>query len=240
MRKYLILALFLLWPFVNHAQNCLVDVQISTNAPGAIIFVNGEKVSEGSYKSTWALGDYNILILENEFEWNSQKFRDSIVVSDCSQSISINHQFKTEIRILTDPQNVAVYDGNERLGYTPLILENNNDESLLLRKRNYVEKSVKLGTTKFNERIKLDLKSEINHLKFVDSNQFLYLVASAAILGVSAAYFKVNADNKYDEYLSTKNSSFLDETERLDLISGISFAALQLNIGYIVYKLIAD
>ncbi len=55
---------------------------------------------------------------------------------------------------------------------------------------------------------------------FFRSSTFKILIGSAAVLGGVAAYFKIKADRKYDDYLQTKNSSTLDEVDRLDLYSG--------------------
>lgn len=79
-----------------------------------------------------------------------------------------------------------------------------------------------------------------NGENFFTSSTFKILLGSAAVLGGVAAYFKIKADNKYDEYLSTKNQSTLDEVDKLDLISGISFGLLQINFGYLIYKFLTD
>lgn len=75
---------------------------------------------------------------------------------------------------------------------------------------------------------------------FFSSTTLKILIGSAAVLGGVAAYFKIKADRKYDEYLLTKNSSTLDEVNRLDLYSGISFGLLQINFGYLIYKFLTD
>lgn len=79
-----------------------------------------------------------------------------------------------------------------------------------------------------------------NGENFFTSTTFKILIGSAAVLGGISAYFKIKADKKYDEYLNTKNQSTLDEVDRLDLISGISFGLLQINFGYLIYKFLAD
>ena len=72
------------------------------------------------------------------------------------------------------------------------------------------------------------------------STTFKILIGSAAVLGGISAYFKIKADKKYDDYLNTKNQSTLDEVDRLDLISGITFGLLQINFGYLIYKFLTD
>lgn len=75
---------------------------------------------------------------------------------------------------------------------------------------------------------------------FFSSGTFKILIGSAAVLGGVAAYFKIKADRKYDDYLQTKNNSMLDEVDRLDLYSGITFGLLQINFGYLIYKFLTD
>jgi hypothetical protein len=66
------------------------------------------------------------------------------------------------------------------------------------------------------------------------------LIGSAAILGGVAAYYKIQADKKYDEYLNSKNNSALDDVNRFDLYSGISFGLMQINFGYLIYKFLTE
>lgn len=75
---------------------------------------------------------------------------------------------------------------------------------------------------------------------FFRSGTLKILLGSAAVFGGIAAYFKIQADKKYDDYLQSKNQSLLDEVTRLDLYSGISFGLLQINFGYLIYKILTD
>jgi hypothetical protein len=75
---------------------------------------------------------------------------------------------------------------------------------------------------------------------FFSSSTFKILIGSAAVLGGIAAYFKIKADRKYDDYLQTKNRSTLNEVDRLDLYSGIAFGLLQINFGYLIYKFLTE
>ncbi|MFA7228354.1 MAG: hypothetical protein WC061_04905 [Melioribacteraceae bacterium] len=76
--------------------------------------------------------------------------------------------------------------------------------------------------------------------EFFNSFTFKILLGSAALLGGVAAYLKIKADKRYDEYLRIKNQSMLNEVSKLDLYSGISFGLLQINIGYLIYKFLTE
>ncbi len=60
------------------------------------------------------------------------------------------------------------------------------------------------------------------------------------VLGAVTAYFKLKADDKFDEYKYSGDKKFLDETNRFDTISGISLALFQINFGYIIYRFLAE
>ena len=75
---------------------------------------------------------------------------------------------------------------------------------------------------------------------FFEGTLFKILVGSAVLLGASTAYIKLEADKKFDEYLITGDQKLLDQTNRLDVISGITFVATQINFGFILYLFLTD
>lgn len=83
-------------------------------------------------------------------------------------------------------------------------------------------------------------KNNFQKLELSESNWFKILMVTSAVLGATAAYFKINADKKYDEYLSTGDKEILKKVNRLDLYSGIAFGLLQINFGYLIYKFLLD
>ena len=75
---------------------------------------------------------------------------------------------------------------------------------------------------------------------FTNSYLFKGLIAGAVALGVTAAYFKLKADNRFDQYKLTKEQSLLDDTRKFDWYSGISFSALQINLGFLIYYFLVE
>lgn len=75
---------------------------------------------------------------------------------------------------------------------------------------------------------------------FSSSYLFKGLITGAVALGVSAAYFKLKADDKFDYYKKTKEQKLLDETRKFDLYSGICFSALQVNLGFLIYYFLIE
>lgn len=75
---------------------------------------------------------------------------------------------------------------------------------------------------------------------FFRTNLFKYLTGSVIAFGAAAAYLKIKADNRYDDYLLTQNSGTLRETRKLDTYSGVAFALTQINLAALVYYFLAD
>jgi len=75
---------------------------------------------------------------------------------------------------------------------------------------------------------------------FIDSDLFLIVVGSAVAFGTAAAYFKLESDNSYDNYLTTKDKKFKDKTDRYDIYSGVALGVMELNVGFLIYKFLTD
>lgn len=66
------------------------------------------------------------------------------------------------------------------------------------------------------------------------------LQGTAIALGVTTAYYKLEADKSFDEYQLTGDPAALEQTEKYDLISGITFVAMQIDFGFILYLFLSD
>lgn len=95
-------------------------------------------------------------------------------------------------------------------------------------------------TNMVNQELPFGTGNQKSEESFFKSGTLKLLIGSAALLGGISAYFKIQADRKYDDYLKSKNQTLLDEVNRLDAVSGISFGLLQLNFGYLIYKFLTD
>ena len=90
----------------------------------------------------------------------------------------------------------------------------------------------------------LNKNLQLNHLakdeNFIDSPWFKLVVGTAISFGASSAYFK-NKANESDE-LYKKNGSTVDLNNRnkYDLYGGIALGALELNVGFLIYKFLTD
>jgi hypothetical protein len=89
-------------------------------------------------------------------------------------------------------------------------------------------------------RVKLNFSGNSSGSDFIESIWFKVLIGSAVALGTTAAYYKIKADNKYQEYEETGDQALLDQTEQFDIYSGAAFAALQLNFGILIYFFLSN
>lgn len=75
---------------------------------------------------------------------------------------------------------------------------------------------------------------------FTSSYLFKGLIAGTVALGVTAAYFKLKADDRFDQYKKSKEQKYLDDTRKFDWYSGISFSVLQVNLGFLIYYFLIE
>jgi hypothetical protein len=125
------------------------------------------------------------------------------------------------------------------IGNTPVYL-NQDLKSLVLEKSDYLSKEITIDEINSNEKIRLDFIGEENNGSFYESTIFKVLVGTAVALGAATAYFKLEADNRFEEYKITGDPELLNQTDRLDIISGVSFVVLQINFGLIIYLFLSE
>lgn len=169
-----------------------------------------------------------------------------------SRIFKINKKFKDitsiiALLILVKPVFAQDTTNNFEKGkYYININTNNNieDSSKIIRSNSMIElKSSRLWIpNSLNE--KTNTMNVINlqkpNLKFIDSDLFYIVVGSAIAFGATAAYMKFEADDYYDKYKSTNNKKYKDSTDKYDLYSGIALGAMEINFGYLIYRLLSD
>ncbi len=125
------------------------------------------------------------------------------------------------------------------IGFTPLLIHVDL-EKLHLEKPGYLGKEVLPDEIYSSQKITLDYTGVEKKESFFEGTLFKVLLGSAVLLGASTAYFKLEADKKFDEYLITGDKKLLDQTNRFDVISGVTFVAMQINFGFIMYLFLTD
>ncbi len=62
----------------------------------------------------------------------------------------------------------------------------------------------------------------------------------AVVSGIATAYFKIQADARYDKFLATGDRELLQETHRYDTIAAVTLALSQIGLAIVAYCLLSD
>lgn len=224
---------------ITIAQECKSILEIRTNKQNAFIYLNNKLIGNGNITINLTPNLYQVLVRESIYKWNSSEIIDTIKIEGCNKKYFVNYNLHEKKFIDSSPQDAMVSLLGKVIGYTPTYVDLENYDSLEVIKENNKLVIHKNDLSKLSL-IKLDYKPNVNNRSFSDSEWFKILIGSAAIFGTTAAYFKIKADKKYDEYLLTKDKNTLTEVNRLDLYSGIAFGLLQINFGYLIYKFLIE
>ena len=220
------------------AQDCKALVHINTDIPSSKIYISGSLTGSGSEDVELGKGIYYVVVMEEADRWDSQTFEDTLRITDCKDTI-LNYNFKSEVYLDTEPQDVYVYRDSTLIGHTPLFIpvEAGN---ILLKKPGFEEKSLELRNVSSTEKVKLNFTGERKGENFFEKNIFKILVGGIVALGGVSAYFKLKADDNFDQYQFTGNKYYLDQTHKYDLVSGITFGAVQVGFGFLIYYFLSD
>jgi hypothetical protein len=224
----------------SYSQDCKGTLIINTDREESIIYLNNEKIGEGNIQLELHAGLYTVYVKENNNLWENKHLSSSIKIEECNhQTLTFN--FDDDVYLQTIPADAGVFKNDSLIGYTPLHLANNYG-SLQLKKPGYKNKFITLEEYE-NNPVKvgvLDYMGKIKETSFYEKDLFKILLAGIVVLGGTTAYFKLKADEKFEEYEITGDQALLDQTERYDLISGITFTALQINFGALIFFFLND
>lgn len=220
-------------------QDCSAKVSIFTDVERAILLINDIYEGEGSkFELNLKPGLYRIQLSEDFRKWNAKSFNDTLVINDSSEVI-LEYRFADKILLDTEPQNVYVFDSDSLIGFTPLLIDEGIN-SLVIRKPGYSEKLVSGQEVKTGIKPEMQFTGQIKDESFYGSTLFKLLVGTALALGAATAYYKLEADKKFDEYQTTGNPEAMKQTDKYDLISGITFVAMQIDFGFILYQFLSE
>lgn len=221
-----------------YSQDCKNLLIINSDISEIKVQLNDSPISfSGKRELELPDGEYIIVAEDVSGRWNAKIFSDTIKLAGC-ETKSINYFFQSDILLETIPSDAYVFSSDSLLGSTPLKFSRNLQQ-LKITKPGYLEKQISLTDEKI-QTVKLEFNGLVKSEPFVNTTLFKVLTGSAVVLGAVTAYFKLKADDKYDEYKYSGDKKFLDETNRFDTISGISLALFQINFGYIIYRFLAE
>lgn len=220
-------------------QDCEVQLTIISDIENVNLFIDDSLAGSGkNINVTLSKGRHKIVALENSDRWDAKSFIDSLDITDCND-ITIQFNFNKKVLLNTEPQDVYVFSNDSLIGHTPLLIpmELNN---IRLEKNGFESKIINYSDFGINDPVKLNFTGEYDDGNFFDKTLFKILIGTMVALGVTTAYFKLEADDKFAEYKITGDPALLEQTNRLDTISAVTFVALQINFGAIIYLFLVD
>ncbi len=220
------------------AQDCKAEIQVNTDIPSAKIYIDDHLAGRGRADVRLGKGTYHIVVTEEADRWDSQSFEDTLRVNDCNDTV-LTYNFKSEVYLDTEPQDVYVYQDSALIGHTPLFLSVNSG-TILLRKPGFEEKIVDVHNLRNSAKVKLNFTGERRGENFFERNIFKILVGGIVAFGGVSAYYKLKADDNFDQYQFSGNQYYLDQTHKYDLIAGIAFGAVQVGFGFLIYYFLSD
>lgn len=239
MKLFINYLLFFILPFNSFAQECKSKILVRSDLDSVYVFINDSLITKTKSSSIeLPNGRYQIKLVGDNKIWNSYITDDIITLKDCD-SIIVKYKSVYGNYIDSNPQDAYVFIGDSLIGNTPIFF-NSFIKKVTIKKdgfRDYNLSDLKVGN---NVKVNLEFIGVQKEKSFFTSTTFKVLAGSALTLGVASAYFKLKADNKFDEYKLNKDKLLLDQTNKYDLISGITFTALQINLGFIIYKLFSE
>jgi hypothetical protein len=152
--------------------------------------------------------------------------------------LGITAKAQDTLYLKTIPDDVYVMKKDSLIGHTPLFISPRLGD-VVLTKTGYQQKEIDLSGYD-NNPVSLKFVGRKTPANFFESSVFRIFVSSIVVLGGITAWYKVKADKKYADYQSSGDGNLLNETRRYDLVSGISFAALQINFGFLIYYFLND
>ncbi len=221
------------------AQDCLSKVNLKVDDRDASIYINDELIGTGNVEIELSKGEYDLYIREAGLSWDANFIREKIEITECSKNYEFNFSFDELVYFDSSPQDVYVFSNDSLLGNSPMFIPKEITD-IRLTKPFYEAKTIQLDYREVENPVKLDFNGVRKNGRFVDTQWFKALIGSAIVLGGIAAYYKIQADQSFDEYKETNQQEFLDKTDNFDLISGVAFGALQVNFAALLYLVLTD
>jgi len=144
-----------------------------------------------------------------------------------------------EVLLNSSPQDAYVFYKDSLIGNTPLFVQKSFSK-LTLRKSGYDDTTILFDNIIPGKTVPMNFNGQEKEKSFFEKDIFKILTAGIVVLGGTTAYFKLKADNKFEEYEFSGNGELLDDTRKYDLISGITFTALQINFGLLLYYFLIE
>lgn len=218
----------------------------------ALVVIDGKPAGSTPLTIDPASPGIHVVILQHpdRESWLTDPVSDTVHIANGEQRV-LRYSLRSRRLITSSPFGAEVILGDSVVGTTPFVAGPGLDgQSLTLRKSGYAPVTTQLSGS---QQAIIDVP--LNKVWPNDGNgesvvgdtdgkgagsTGLYLSGAATVVsGVAAAYFKIKADDRYQQYLDTNEGRILDQTHRLDTAAGLAIAATQLGLGLFTYFIIS-
>jgi hypothetical protein len=185
--------------------------------------------------------------------WMHPSITETLMIGK-NEKIGKSVQFPALVLISTDPYGAKVLLGDSVIGTTPYVLVKSSAaagvEMLTLSKSGYEAQTIAIPPVEGEIHFLLTRKNGGDsqngmEREFLSTGQpknsvpMLVSAGAAVLAGATAAYFKVKADEYYDDYRSTGSAEALDNVRKNDRVAGISLVFCQVNLFFLTYYLLS-
>ena len=192
-------------------------------------------------------GHHLVIIQNPDLEsWFNEPVCDTVQIAGGEQKI-LRYTLNTRRLIASLPFGAEVVWGDSVIGTTPFVAGSKmNGQSFTIRKSGYEPATVLLSASQ-HPLIEVPLKKVwenegMRESYFKDADDKgpelvgRYLSGAATVaFGVTAAYLKIKADDRYQQFLDTNDGRLLTQTHQLDTAAGLAIAATQISLGLFTY-----
>ncbi len=232
------------------ADSARHGVILEANVDSAVVVVDGTMVGFAPVRlDSLVPGIHHVAILDPDVAtWPGESIRDSIIVR-ADTLLTYRYELRKRFFVTSDPGGAEVFVNDSLYGRTPLLLPYINKDGLAfmrVRKEGYEEikpipEASGILTARFREEWQPEHNAEFPLLVPEQSSTPLYLAGASTVLsGAAAAYLKIKADNRYQQFLATKNPALLSETHSIDRSAAVAIVVTQLSVVLFVYFLLKE
>jgi len=231
------------------------QISIRTDVDSAIVFLDSARVGLTPLVIRDVRpGVHRLKIVHPDFtNWLTGNIVDSVRILP-DEKKDLQYGFGRRYLILSVPSGADLMIGDSLVGSTPYLLTMSGADSLpavKLRKPGYDTARVDLSEARRgiataamvrlpNAGVPEDQLEE--EVPGQDHGTFrLYMAGAITVgFGVAAAYFKVQADERYDQYLSDFTSASRSQVRVYDTASALCLVVAEAGFGMLTYLLLAE
>jgi hypothetical protein len=233
------------------SSRCSLTIQSTPES--ARVLVDGKLVGRTPIVVDTINPGTHILILQHPDveSWFTEPASDTLHIAESEQRI-LRYNLHTRFFITSSPFGAEVVSGDSVVGTTPIVIGSSSvNGRLTVRKGGYEPTVLELATSQHSV-VLIPLKKvspDDGHGEsyFRESNGTelgsagLYISGAVTLLsGVTAAYLKIKADDRYQHYLLTGNGNLLSQTHQLDTGAAVALLATQIGLGLFTYFIFSE